>query len=152
MVDLARGVVGIAALRHAFFQQWITEFGPGERRARVGDRSAFDQNVSGTTEGLDSRWQRRGTSSAHGIAIRHQCTRLRACLKKAPASYAEVGLRATVVQHQRRNEPSQPTRPTRARPQSTESWSNQLSQRRAENVDTVGVTGSIPVSPTTKAP
>jgi len=33
-------------------------------------------------------------------------------------------------------------------PESTESWSNQRSQRQAENVDTVGVTGSIPVSPT----
>jgi hypothetical protein len=30
--------------------------------------------------------------------------------------------------------------------------SNQRHQRRAENVDTVGVTGSIPVSPTLEGP
>jgi hypothetical protein len=53
----------------------------------------------------------------------------------------EVGPRATVVQHQERKQPSQPTRSTKEMPIANDIAINQRSQRRAENVDTVGVTG-----------
>jgi hypothetical protein len=92
--------------------------------------------------------------------------------QQASAGGAGVVLRATVVQHQDRKQPSQPTRPTKEMPITNDIATNQRHQRRAENVDTkvltqrsqrkVGAissvgerfldteeaTGSIPVSPT----